>query len=180
MTNIKNKDDFWSEWIKYEDTLTKQCLKYLKYKKHDAEDAMSTAAIKAYNNYDKATIRDIKPWLCRIIYNTCMDFYRQNSKVVTNNFSSESKENNIYDLQIITSEKNSVEKKVQSDRLSKHLQIKINNLNLIEREILHRRVNENCSHESIAKIMDISATSSRKYYQLAKKTLRDTLDHTAF
>lgn len=74
-----NCQNFWQLWESYQDDFYKCCLKWMRGNSHDAEEAMSQAMLKAWNewpNYEN-TIKYTKAWLTRLIYNVCMDRHRK-------------------------------------------------------------------------------------------------------
>jgi RNA polymerase sigma-70 factor (ECF subfamily) len=71
--------DFWQLWESYQDYFYKCCLKWMRGNSHDAEEVLSQAMLKAWNEWQKSanTIQYPKAWLTRLIYNVCMDMHRK-------------------------------------------------------------------------------------------------------
>ncbi|XWK86692.1 MAG: sigma-70 family RNA polymerase sigma factor [Phormidium sp.] len=76
------KSVFWQEWHAYRSHLYLCCLKWMKSNPIDAEDVLSQAMLKAWNEWQKAEgkIKYPKAWFTRIIYNFCMDLHRKNKR----------------------------------------------------------------------------------------------------
>ena len=74
-----NGRDFWQLWESYQDYFYQRCLRWMRGNSHDAEEAMSQAMLKAWNEWQKYanTIQYPKPWLTRLIHNLCMDMHRK-------------------------------------------------------------------------------------------------------
>lgn len=76
------KSVFWQEWQASRPHLYLCCLKWMKSNAIDAEDVLSQAMLKAWNEWQKAEgkIKYPKAWFSRIIYNFCMDVHRKNKQ----------------------------------------------------------------------------------------------------
>ncbi len=72
---------FWEEWLTHRRYLFCLALRWSSNNHANAEDALSRLAIKAHNRYliDHAQIRNIRPWMSRLLHNMCMDEHRKNS-----------------------------------------------------------------------------------------------------
>lgn len=73
---------FWQEWQAYRDHLYLCCLKWMKSNPIDAEDVLSQAMLKAWNEWQNygGKIKYPKAWLTRIINNFCIDVHRKNKR----------------------------------------------------------------------------------------------------
>jgi RNA polymerase sigma factor (sigma-70 family) len=70
---------FWQEWQAYRDHLYGCCLKWMNSNPIDAEEVLSQAMLKAWNEWQNygSKIKYPKAWLTRIIHNFCMDLHRK-------------------------------------------------------------------------------------------------------
>lgn len=76
---------FWRLWIERRDYLRKLCLKWLRGSQSDADEVLSVGAIKAieYLRARPESVRNLSPWVSRILYNLCIDVLRERSRVVS-------------------------------------------------------------------------------------------------
>jgi RNA polymerase sigma factor (sigma-70 family) len=70
---------FWQLWEQYRDDLYRCCLKWMGGNPTNAEDALSRAMLKAWENLQKyaGKIANFKAWLTRLTYNLCVDIHRE-------------------------------------------------------------------------------------------------------
>ncbi len=75
---------FWQLWIERREYLLKLCLKWLRGSRADAEEVLSAGAIKAieYLRARPNSVRNLFPWISRILYNLCIDVLRERSRVI--------------------------------------------------------------------------------------------------
>lgn len=73
---------FWQLWMHYQSYLYHQCLRWMGNNRMDAEDVLSRAMFTARSKLEKyaSTIVNIKSWLVRLTYNTCMDIWRERKR----------------------------------------------------------------------------------------------------
>ena len=73
------ESDFWQEWQAYQDHLYRCCLKWMNSNAIDAEEVLSQAMLKAWNEWQNygSKIKYPKAWLTRILHNFCMDVHRK-------------------------------------------------------------------------------------------------------
>src|SRR5919199_6564553 len=71
--------DFWQEWQAVRAHLYRSCLKWMNSNPIDAEEVLSQAMLKAWNEWknSRSKIKYPKAWFTRIIYNFCMDVHRK-------------------------------------------------------------------------------------------------------
>jgi RNA polymerase sigma factor (sigma-70 family) len=70
-------DRFWAIWMTQQDFLRRRSLRLFQGNRADAEDALSIAMLHAAQAYTRRPVRNPRAWLLRILYNACMDQYRQ-------------------------------------------------------------------------------------------------------
>ncbi len=73
---------FWQEWQKYRDHLYRCCFKWMNGNHTDAEEALSRAAVKAWNKVEdgKYIVNNFKAWFTRLTHNLCVDIHRENNR----------------------------------------------------------------------------------------------------
>lgn len=76
-------DEFWSLWLTHHDQMRAQCIRLMSGNIADAEDALSHAMLRASQKFPRYAddIMNKKAWLGRLVYNVCMDHYRQKGQV---------------------------------------------------------------------------------------------------
>ncbi len=72
------EQDFWVLWQRIQPKLMVRCLGWLNGNKEDAEDALHDCMLKAYHWIKDGSnnIRNVEAWLTRLVYNHCVDMYR--------------------------------------------------------------------------------------------------------
>ena len=70
---------FWQEWQAHQAYLYHCCLKWMNSNPIDAEEVLSQAMLKAWNEWQNygTKIKYPKAWLARILHNFCMDVHRK-------------------------------------------------------------------------------------------------------
>jgi RNA polymerase sigma factor (sigma-70 family) len=74
---------FWTLWERYrQDLLYPYCLRYMDGNRADAEDALSSASLKAWRGLAAGAheIANVKAWLLRLLYNLCMDMRKSHHR----------------------------------------------------------------------------------------------------
>jgi RNA polymerase sigma factor (sigma-70 family) len=74
---------FWTLWERYrQDLLYPCCLRWMGGNRADAEDALSSASLKAWQGLAAGAheIANVKAWLLRLLYNLCMDMRRSHDR----------------------------------------------------------------------------------------------------
>jgi len=73
---------FWSVWLEHEEKLYHCCLKLMNGNSTEAEDALSSAKIKAWEKVQEfaGSIRNLKAWLMQLTSNLCKDILDKNSR----------------------------------------------------------------------------------------------------
>jgi RNA polymerase sigma-70 factor (ECF subfamily) len=70
---------FWSVWLDHRPKLFKLSLHRMGGHRADAEDALSTAMLRALDAFEEQQhrLKDVEAWLARIVINTCNDLIRR-------------------------------------------------------------------------------------------------------
>lgn len=73
---------FWQQWLQYQDYLYRCCLKWMGGNPTNAEDALSSAMLKAWEKVQKHgdKISNFKAWLTKLTFNLCVDIHRQQNR----------------------------------------------------------------------------------------------------
>ncbi len=73
---------FSQKWREYQDRLYRCCLKWMDGNHAHAEEALSRAAIKAWNKVKdgKYVVTNFKAWLTKLTRNLCVDIHRENNR----------------------------------------------------------------------------------------------------
>jgi DNA-directed RNA polymerase specialized sigma24 family protein len=74
---------FWGIWEHYRETvLSHRCLQWMGGNQAEAEDALSSACLKAWQKLPAYAhdIRNIKGWLLQLLHNHCMDIRRAHGR----------------------------------------------------------------------------------------------------
>jgi len=70
---------FWAVWLEHSDYLRRQSLR-MTGNRFDAEDALSTAMLRAARVFSRVEIRNHRAWLFRVLHNVCMDQHRHHQR----------------------------------------------------------------------------------------------------
>ena len=74
---------FWKLWEYYRETLlSRRCLQWMGGNHAEAEDALSSACLKAWQKLPAYAhdISNIKGWLLQLLHNHCMDIHREHTR----------------------------------------------------------------------------------------------------
>ena len=170
----QSRTDFWHLWQQYEDYFYSRCLQWMSGNPTDAEDALSQAMLKAWNQWpDYASkITNPKTWLSRITHNLCMDIHRKRQR---------EKMENIEDIQfvdhaVVISSFESPESEIFRRELGAYLCHRIESLppRLRDPFILH--FCQEKSYRDIAKELSLSEENIRKRVKQAQTILQKQLN----
>lgn len=78
-SSINVRDTFWDLWLGHQDQMRSQCIRLMAGNVADAEDALSSAMLRASQKFPSYadSIINGRAWLRKLVYNVCMDHYRQ-------------------------------------------------------------------------------------------------------
>ncbi|HBR00294.1 sigma-70 family RNA polymerase sigma factor [Roseofilum sp. Belize Diploria] len=168
---------FWPLWQSYQEYLYFRCLRWLNNDRHEAEDALSLAMLKASKalpNYAHK-ITNLRAWLTRLTYNLCMDKYRQDRRRAIG-------VENIDEIAAISLDSllisyTSPESTLLSEELSRSIVRAINMLPERLRQLFILRYYHQVSCADIAQQLGISQDNAYKRIQEAKECLKKHLGH---
>jgi RNA polymerase sigma factor (sigma-70 family) len=160
--------DFWHLWKQYQDYFYRRCLNWMGGNSYDAEDLLSRAMLKAWNQWlDYAgKIVNPKAWLSRLIHNLSVDIHRERQR-----------ETQITDEALVTPCVESPESEILRHELGAYLRYIIESLppRLRDPFILHY-----CQHKSyreIAKQLALSEDNVWKRVKQAQTILQKQLNN---
>lgn len=140
------------------------CLRYANCES-DALDILHDGFIKVFKNLDKYQVNtSLGAWIKRIMVNTSIDYYRRESRRRTKDI----------DTVLSVNDKTpDVLSKITTEELLECLQ----ELSPAYRSVFNLYIVEGYSHKEIAKILDISESTSRSNLVKARTKLREYLYH---
>jgi RNA polymerase sigma factor (sigma-70 family) len=166
---------FWQLWTRHIQLLKKMARRWMNGHAADAEDALSTAAIKAASSYHRwhDQVVDERAWLCTLLRHVCLDWHRrsQNGAHVQRMLST----NSLTDVQVFERWRYSPECEYISKETVTRVTVLIDELPFALRAPLVARTLENRSYEEISREMHLSSANVRKRIQLARQHLRRNL-----
>ncbi len=80
LARAKSEKEFWQVWLAHLAYLRSQALRFSGGNVADAEDALSEAMLKAAHTFSSEAIHNPRAWFLRLVYNACMDRYRNNRR----------------------------------------------------------------------------------------------------
>jgi RNA polymerase sigma-70 factor (ECF subfamily) len=166
---------FWQLWEQYRDYLYSRCLQWMGGNRHDAEDLLSRAMLKAWNQWPNYSSKIIKPraWLSRLIQNLCIDLHRERKRDAQ-------RIKNVEDIQfidhiVVTSRLESPESEMFSHELRAYLCHRIESLPTRLRQPFILRYCQEKSYRDIAKELALSEENIYKRVQQARTILQKQL-----
>ena len=162
---------FWQEWQAYQDHLYRCCLKWMNSNAIDAEEVLSQARLKAWNEWQNygSKIKYPKAWLTRIIHNLCMDLHRKHRReaLVIESIDDIKFENH----PAFYSRVNFPESNILDRELRAYIRHKIESLPPRLREHFVLYYCQNQSYKDIAKLFPFSEDNVRKCVRKARRIL---------
>ncbi len=166
---------FWPLWIEHRDQMKRIAMRLMQGNEADAEDALSTAMLRAERAFDPEKILNPVAWFNRLVHNACIDHYRHRSRTSTLGDA----------VEIAPDEAAPTTVDVQNGRSGEEELLSREGLNetlcaILElpgelMEPLMLRCLAERPYEEIAREMDLSNAAVRKRVQLARKYLKDIL-----
>lgn len=169
---IEARDRFWDFWIGHQEQMRSQCIRLMAGNVADAEDALSSAMLRASKKFPRYSenIVNGKAWLRKLVYNVCMDHYRQGKYTEYRSFDLDT------DIPasgaMFTGEQQSPEDIALSHEQIRELDTCLDTLSGNLRVPLLLRCVEGWSYPDIAKQLNLRADTVRKRIQLARDHLR--------
>lgn len=166
---------FWQAWIEHEEYLRRKCLFLLGSNREDAEDALSTAMMQAFQHFTSHAggIANMRAWLTTIVHNACMDGHRKSRR--QRDFFSETE---VSEYENIPAEygapAQSPEDIVRVRQSLEELYRLIMALPATLREPLLLRTTEYLSYTEIATRLNLTEANVRKRVQQARDQLRSS------
>lgn len=169
----KEEDDFWCLWILNRDHMQRKCIHWMQGNIHDAEDAMTRAAIKGIQKYPvyAQEIKNPIAWLVRLTRNVCMDIWRENSRY-----------NNTMVGGLLDDQQDGVESSIDTpealiscDQIEEKMDLAMKRISKKIQKTYQLRIINGWCYSDIAKIENITEDNARKRVQKAKAELRRTL-----
>lgn len=166
---------FWQEWQASRSHLYLCCLKWMKSNAIDAEDVLSQAMLKAWNEWQKAEgeIKHPKAWFTLIIYNFCMDLHRKNKQEAL--IIEKIEEIKLEDCPGLYARAEFPESSIMDREMRLYLRHQIESLPTRLRDPFVLYCCQEKSYEDIAKQLACSEENVRKCVREARKILRKHL-----
>lgn len=169
----KSQPDFWQIWLQHKPYLSQRCLHWMGGNRANAEEALSSAMLKARAKWpryaDKVT--NPKAWLTRLTHNHCVDLHRAHRRQATSVDNFEEVVNKAISLADVPSPNTDLLKQELRTYL---LQI-ITELPQRLRQPFILRFLKETSYRDIAHQLLISEANARKRVQQARSILRKQL-----
>lgn len=163
---------FWQEWQAHQDYLSHCCFKWMNSNPIDAEEVLSQAMLKAWNEWQNygSQIKCPKAWLTQIIYNFCIDLHRKRKRdaLIIKNID----EIKLEDYPALYSNLGFTEPNLMNLELEAYIYHKIDCLPPRLRETFVLYHYQNKSYQDIAKLFLCSEENVRKYVSKAGRILR--------
>ncbi|MGD1952368.1 MAG: RNA polymerase sigma factor [Leptolyngbyaceae cyanobacterium] len=173
LSNPKKQTDFWQIWLQHKPYLSQRCLHWMGGNRANAEEALSTAMIKARAKWPQYSekITNPKAWLTRLTHNHCVDLHRAHRRQATSidNFEE------VVDKAISLTNVSSPNTDLLKQELRAYLLQIITELPLRLRQPFILRFLKEISYRDIAQQLLISEDNARKRVQQARLILRKQL-----
>lgn len=166
---------FWQLWEQYQEYLYSRCLTWMAGNQADASEALSRAALKAWDKMPTYApkITNPKAWLTRLTHNLCMDIHRERSRGAMGIESIEQMQAG--ENELLSSTLASPEAAVLCQELSMSIRCAINALPMKLRVPFILRYEQEMSYQDIAQQLALSHDNVRKRVQQARGILQKQL-----
>ena len=170
------QDEFWQVWGSHRHRIYRCCLKWLNGDQDKADDAMSLASEKAlrYFQSEQEQVLNIYAWLCKLTYNICIDMHRAQARQheLINQVTSLPDEFYFSD-----NRSEMLEEKIEREHILECLMQQIAILPDDLKLAIKYRFLDEMDYPEIASRLNTSPDNVRKRVQLARKKLRNLLEH---
>lgn len=163
---------FWKLWQDHQEHLHNQSLRLMAGNTADAEDALSTAMLRALQGFpaQSGTLFNGKAWLSRVLHNVCMDFHRERRR-----FSEPSDEpGSTKPTEPLMMEEPPDRVMLERER-AQEIRTRVQALPPNLRRPFEMRFLQDMSYSDIASELQLTNCNARKRVQLAYCILRTTL-----
>ena len=169
---------FWDIWQDHHAHLRRQSMRLMSGNRADAEDALSTAMLRAsqkYAHYAESIINQ-RAWLTRLLHNACMDHYRGQAR--RNRLVGDQKDeaSEIGHPAIAAEPEHSPEDIALNREALRAVEAQVNNLPPNLRLPFLMRFAQEHSYTEIADPLELTNCAVRKRIQLARERLRQNLE----
>ncbi|WP_052692063.1 RNA polymerase sigma factor [Teredinibacter purpureus] len=180
LINIPHKfstpeEEFWFVWTNNRKVIYKRCFFWMKGNQHDAEDAMSRAALRGVSKYSNYAGKLHTPlaWIICLTRNICMDIWRENRKYLEEIGQSLSDDHTLCES---THYGENPEALLNCEELSFLVTNAINRMPQKMSITYQLRVLNEWPYSDIAATLNITQDNARKRVQQAKKELKDAIE----
>ncbi len=166
------EQQFWELWLTHQDQLRKQCMHMMSGNLADAEDALSSAMLRASQKFVEysGSIMNEKAWLSKLVHNVCIDQFRQRKRTYYQALEGEASEQ--VEEAMFSGPQPSPEEVALGREQVATLEACLEKLSNNLRVPLMLRCVEGWSYPDIAAELDLRADTVRKRVQLARDFLR--------
>lgn len=166
------EQQFWELWLTHQDQLRKQCMHMMSGNLADAEDALSSAMLRASQKFVEysGSIMNEKAWLSKLVHNVCIDQYRQRKRTYYQALEGDATEQ--VEEAMFSGPQPSPEEVALGREQVATLEACLEKLSSNLRVPLMLRCVEGWSYPDIAAELDLRADTVRKRVQLARDFLR--------
>lgn len=164
--------EFWRVWSGHQDFLLKQCIRLMAGNMADAEDALSSAMLRAsrkFENYSDSIVNE-RAWLSRLVHNVCIDHYRRQRRTEYRDPHEETGPD-IVSTMFSDAQQTPEEIALEREQL-RALDEELGRLSVQLRVPLMMRFVEGLSYPEIAERLNLRADTVRKRIQLARDHLK--------
>lgn len=166
---------FWAMWADHQQQLLRQCMRMMAGNVADAEDALSTAMLRASDYFGAgggASIDNHRAWLSRLVHNSCIDFYRARSR--HRHWENEVEASGLTEIvpAVTPAPTPTPEEQAETGEQMRNLQKELDALPELLRTPLVMRFLDGLSYEEISERLGIPNCTARKRVQLARDRLR--------
>ena len=169
----KPQPDFWQIWLQHKPYLSQRCLHWMGGNRTNAEEALSSAMLKARAKWPQYAnkVTNPKAWLTRFTHNHCVDLHRTHRRQANSvdNFEE------VVDKAISLTNMSSPNTDLLKQELRTYLLQIITELPLRLRQPFILRFLQEISYRDIAHQLLISEDNARKRVQQARSILRKQL-----